>query len=250
MKHLYLAAIILISSMVLLSACNSYEQRASEDLSTKIDSLSYSFGYLQGSSLSNEGINDIDIQNYVAGLQTGLDTTDTSVAIDQMAMQTLIQTYLQELEMNRQQQAEEEASVNRERGVAFLEENLQNEDVTETESGLQYRVLEEGDGDSPTAEDRVQVHYEGRLLSDEVFDSSYERGQPATFPLNRVIPGWTEGLQLMQEGAQYRFFIPADLAYGANPPQGSPIPPGAVLIFDVELLEVNPEPQQQQLQQQ
>lgn len=249
MKHLLLAAIFLISSFALFSGCNSYEQRASSDLSTKMDSLSYSFGYLQGSSLSNEGINDIDIQNYVAGLQTGLDTTDTSV-IDNMAMQTLIQTYLQELEMNRQAQAEEEASVNRERGQAFLEENLQNADVMETESGLQYRILEEGDGESPTASDRVRVHYEGRLLSDEVFDSSYERGEPTTFPLNRVIPGWTEGLQLMQEGAKYRFFIPADLAYGANPPQGSPIPPGAVLIFDVELLDVNPEPQQQQLQQQ
>lgn len=249
MKHLLLAAIFLISSFALFSSCNSYEQRASSDLSTKMDSLSYSFGYLQGSSLSNEGISDIDIQNYVAGLQTGLDTTDTSV-IDNMAMQTLIQTYLQELEMNRQAQAEEEASVNRERGQAFLEENGQNADVMETESGLQYRILEEGDGESPTASDRVQVHYEGRLLSDEVFDSSYERGEPTTFPLNRVIPGWTEGLQLMQEGAKYRFFIPADLAYGANPPQGSPIPPGAVLVFDVELLDVNPEPQQQQLQQQ
>lgn len=249
MKHLLLAAIFLISSFALFSGCNSYEQRASSDLSTKMDSLSYSFGYLQGSSLSNEGISDIDIQNYVAGLQTGLDTTDTSV-IDNMAMQTLIQTYLQELEMNRQAQAEEEASVNRERGQAFLEENGQNADVMETESGLQYRILEEGDGESPIASDRVQVHYEGRLLTDEVFDSSYERGEPTTFPLNRVIPGWTEGLQLMQEGAKYRFFIPADLAYGANPPQGSPIPPGAVLIFDVELLGVNPEPQQQQLQQQ
>ena len=249
MKHLLLAAIFLISSLALFSGCNSYEQRASADLASKMDSLSYIFGYLQGSSLSNEGINDIDIQNYVAGLQTGLDTTDTSV-INNMEMQTLIQTYLQEMEMDRQQEQEEEASVNAERGQAFLEENLQNNDVMETESGLQYRILEEGDGESPTASDRVQVHYEGRLLSDEVFDSSYERGEPATFPLNRVIEGWTEGLQLMQEGSKYRFFIPADLAYGTTPPQGSPIPPGAVLIFDVELLDVNPEPQQQQLQQQ
>lgn len=249
MKHLLLAATFLIGSLALFSGCNSYEQRASADLSSKMDSLSYSFGYLQGSSLNNEGIRDIDIQNYVAGLQTGLDTTDTSV-INNMAMQTLIQTYLQELEITRQQQADEEAAVNIERGQAFLEENRQNEDVVETESGLQYRILEEGDGDSPTASDRVRVHYEGRLLSDEVFDSSYDTGQPATIPLNRVIEGWTEGLQLMQEGAKYRFFVPADLAYGNTSPQGSPIPPGAVLIFDVELLEVNPEPQQQQLQQQ
>ena len=231
-------------STVLFSGCNNFDQRATADLSNQVDSLSYSFGYLQGSSLSNEGITDIDMQNYVAGLQAGLDTSDTSV-IDNMAMQTLIQTYLQEMEMRRLQQQEEEATEHIERGQAFLEENIQNPDVYETESGLQYRILEEGDGESPEADDVVRVHYEGKLLSDEVFDSSYERGQPATFPLNRVISGWTEGLQLMEEGAKYRFFIPSDLAYGNNPPQGSPIPPGAVLIFDVELLEVNPENQQQ-----
>lgn len=245
MKHLLLVATAVLTATILFSGCNSYDQKATADLSGKTDSLSYSFGYLQGSSLSNEGITDIDMQNYVAGLQAGLDTSDTSV-IGNMAMQTLIQTYLQEMEMKRLEEQEAEASEHIERGQAFLEENLQNEDVYETESGLQYRVLEEGNGESPTATDMVRVHYEGRLLSDEVFDSSYERGQPATFPLNRVIEGWTEGLQLMQEGAKYRFFIPSDLAYGTTPPQGSPIPPGAVLIFDVELLEVNPESQQQQ----
>lgn len=244
MKHLHVMAAALLTSSILFFGCNTYDQKATADLSSKTDSLSYSFGYLQGSSLSNEGITDIDIENYVSGLQAGLDTSDTSV-IDNMAMQTLIQTYLQEMEMQRFQQQEEEASVHIERGQAFLEENAQNADVNETESGLQYRVLEEGDGESPTENDVVRVHYEGRLLSDEVFDSSYDRGQPATFPLNRVIPGWTEGLQLMEEGAKYQFFIPGDLAYGTNPPQGSPIPPGAVLIFDVELLEVNPETQQQ-----
>lgn len=242
MKHLLLAATAVLTATILFSGCNSYDQKASADLSGKTDSLSYSFGYLQGSSLSNEGITDIDIQNYVAGLQAGLDTSDTSV-IGNMAMQTLIQTYLQEMEMKKVEQQEAEASEHIERGQAFLEENAQNPDVFETESGLQYRVLEEGDGDSPTATDMVRVHYEGRLLSDEVFDSSYERDQPATFPLNRVIPGWTEGLQLMEEGAKYQFFIPADLAYGNSPPQRSSIPPGAVLIFEVELLEVNPEPQ-------
>ncbi|WP_234572373.1 FKBP-type peptidyl-prolyl cis-trans isomerase [Rhodohalobacter sp. 614A] len=244
MKHLLLTAAVVFTATILFSGCNSYDQKASADLSSKTDSLSYSFGYLQGSSLSNEGITDIDMQNYVAGLQAGLDTSDTSI-INNMAMQTLIQTYLQEMEMRRIQQQEEDAAEHIERGQAFLEENAQNPDVFETESGLQYRVLEEGDGESPVATDVVRVHYEGRLLSDEVFDSSYERGQPATFPLNRVIEGWTEGLQLMQEGAKYQFFIPSDLAYRNSPPQGSPIPPGAVLIFDVELLEVNPDPQQQ-----
>lgn len=245
MKHLLLAATALIATTLLFSGCTDYEKRASADLSNKIDSLSYSFGYLQGSGLQNQGISEIDMQNYISGFQTGVDTTDTSL-IDDSAMQMLIQTYMQELEMRRFQEQEEAAAENVEHGQAFLEQNLQNDDVFETESGLQYRVLEEGSGDSPTAEDRVQVHYEGRLLTDEVFDSSYERGQPATFPLGRVITGWTEGLQLMEEGAKYQFFIPSDLAYGNQPPQGSPIPPGAVLIFDVELLEVNPDPQTQQ----
>ncbi len=239
MKYQLFAATATFFFIVMLSGCSSYDQEASANLSSKMDSLSYSFGYLQGSSLSNEGISDINMQNYIAGLQTGLDTSRTT-EIDNMAMQTLIQTYLQELEMERAEQREQEASANIERGQAFLEENLNNSDVHETESGLQYRVLEEGSGDSPSMTDTVEVHYEGRLLTDEVFDSSYERGDPVTFPLNRVIEGWTEGLQLMSEGAKYQFFIPADLAYGNDPPQGSPIPPGAVLIFEVELLEVNP----------
>lgn len=135
-----------------------------------------------------------------------------------------------------------ETALNHEKkGEAFLNENRKKPNVYETESGLQYQMLEEGSGESPSADDNVQVHYEGRLLSDEVFDSSYEKGRPVTYPLNRVLEGWTEGLQLMQEGAKYRFFIPSDLAYGVNPPPDSKIAPGAVLIFDVELIEVNPD---------
>ena len=237
MKYLHITAAAVFSLWMAMSACTNYEKEVSADLASKTDSLSYSFGYLQGSNLSAEGITDIDMKNYLAGLQTGLDTAGVS-EIDNAQMQTLIQTYLQELEMKRLAQREEEAAVQRERGEAFLEENAKNSDVNVTDSGLQYRVLEEGSGVSPAATDTVEVHYEGRLLSDEVFDSSYERGQTATFPLNRVIEGWTEGLQLMQEGAKYQLFIPADLAYGNNPPQGSPIPPGAVLIFDVELIDV------------
>jgi len=140
--------------------------------------------------------------------------------------------------MNRQARQQEAASDNIEEGREFLEENAQKDDVMVTESGLQYRVIEEGSGVSPTAEDEVEVHYRGTLLSGEEFDSSYSRDETATFPLNRVIPGWTEGLQLMSEGATYEFFIPADLAYGNNPPPGSIIEPGSVLIFEVELIDV------------
>ena len=144
--------------------------------------------------------------------------------------QKLINDYLSDLEKKAVEAA-------RAAGSKFLEENAQKEGVKVTASGLQYVVEKEGEGAQPTAEDEVTVHYTGRLLDGTVFDSSVNRGEPATFPLNRVIPGWTEGVQLMKEGGKYVFFIPSDLAYG---PQGVPgaIPPHSTLIFEVELIKV------------
>jgi len=123
--------------------------------------------------------------------------------------------------------------------LSFLEENKTKPGVTTTESGLQYKVLLEGTGKAPKATDTVTVHYEGTLTDGRVFDSSYERGEVISFPLNRVIPGWTEGLQLMQEGAKYKFFIPSELAYGSRGAPGSIIGPDSDLIFTVELIRVN-----------
>ena len=123
-------------------------------------------------------------------------------------------------------------------GREFLEENAKNDSVTQTESGLQYMVLKEGTGAKPGPTDEVTVHYTGRLINGTVFDSSVERGEPATFPLDKVIPGWTEGLQLMSEGAKYRLFIPSELAYGSKG-AGDQILPNSTLIFDVELIKVN-----------
>jgi FKBP-type peptidyl-prolyl cis-trans isomerase len=238
MKYLMIPVAALFSMAGLLAGCGNNYESASADLSSKTDSLSYSFGYLQGSNLAAEGIYDIDFENYFAGLTTGLEEQDSE--IDNMAMQTLIQTYFQELQTQQMEQRAADAETHIAQGRAFLDENAQNSDVHETDSGLQYRVIEEGDGDvRPAASDEVTVHYRGTLINDEEFDSSYERGEPATFPLNRVIPGWTEGVQLMTVGSTYQFFIPADLAYGNEPPPGSIIPPGAVLIFEVELLEIN-----------
>ena len=127
------------------------------------------------------------------------------------------------------------AEENKVAGEAFLAENTQNENITTTESGLQYEVLVEGEGPSPTATTSVTVHYRGTTLDGTEFDSSYSRNAPATFPLNRVIAGWTEGLQLMNAGAKYRFFIPSELAYGQRG-AGGDIGPNATLIFEVELL--------------
>ena len=123
-------------------------------------------------------------------------------------------------------------------GREFLEENAKNDSVTQTESGLQYMVLKEGTGAKPGPTDEVTVHYTGRLLNGTVFDSSVDRGEPATFALNKVIPGWTEGLQLMSEGAKYHLFSPSELAYGEKG-AGNQILPNSTLIFDVELIKVN-----------
>jgi FKBP-type peptidyl-prolyl cis-trans isomerase len=130
------------------------------------------------------------------------------------------------------------ANENQAEGIAFLTENAKKEGITTTPSGLQYEILTEGKGASPSATDKVTVHYQGTTLDGKEFDSSYKRGESITFPLNGVISGWTEGLQLMQEGAKYRLYIPSELAYGSNG-AGADIGPNSTLIFDVELIKVN-----------
>lgn len=135
------------------------------------------------------------------------------------------------------QRNKDKAEANRKAGEDFLAANKEKPNVVTLESGLQYEVLQEGDGPKPTASQSVTCHYHGTLIDGKIFDSSVQRGQPATFPLNRVIPGWTEGVQLMNEGSKYRFFIPSNLAYGDRQ-VGSDIGPNSALIFDVELLKI------------
>ena len=219
---------------IAITGCNQEMSNVGEaDLSTEIDSVSYALGFQNGTFLAREGITDIDMSNYAAGLNSGLSSEEG--ALTQEEVYAVVNQYVQRMNQER-------STKNQEAGSSFLDENKGNEGVMETESGLQYKVLEEGDGESPSAENIVRVNYEGRLLDGEVFDSSYDRGQPAEFPLNQVIPGWTEGVQLMREGATYEFYIPSELAYGARPPQGSPIGPNETLIFKVELLEVKEAP--------
>lgn len=193
-----------------------------------MDKLSYAWGLAMGRQLQGMGMKELNVEDFKMGILSVFEGTDPAISVEEA--QKLIQDYLNDL----QAKAEEAA---KSAGKKFLEENRKNADVRETASGLQYVVEKEGEGAQPTAEDEVTVHYTGRLLDGTVFDSSVNRGEPATFPLNRVIPGWTEGVQLMKEGAKYTFFIPSDLAYG---PQGVPgaIPPHSTLIFDVELIKV------------
>lgn len=220
----------LLSALLLVTACNQQPGSTPEaDLSTKLDSVSYALGFQNGTFLAREGIQELNFNNYNAGIQNGLSDDEGLLTQDEIMQVT--NSYLQEL-------AAKAGEENVEEGQAFLDANKEKEGVMVTESGLQYKVLEAGEGTSPTAENTVRVHYEGTLIDGEIFDSSYERGQPAEFPLNRVIPGWTEGVQLMKEGAVYEFYIPSELAYGTRAPQGSPIGPNETLIFKVELLEV------------
>jgi FKBP-type peptidyl-prolyl cis-trans isomerase FklB len=155
---------------------------------------------------------------------------DKETAFTSREAQVMLQEFFQKKQ-------KEEAEKFIAEGKAYLDENAKKEGVTVTKSGLQYEVLQEGTGKSPKATDTVRCHYEGRLLDGSVFDSSYKRGEPADFGLNQVIPGWTEGVQLMKEGAKYRFTIPYLLAYGEQG-AGASIPPFSTLVFDVELIKV------------
>lgn len=193
-----------------------------------MDKLSYALGLVIGHNLKEMGVDNLngaDFAQAVADVLAGNATTMTNAEAQQ-----IVATYMQEKEA-------EKGKAAREAGEKFLAENAKKEGVTVTASGLQYIVLTEGSGRNPSATDNVKCHYEGRLTDGTVFDSSYRRGEPAVFPLNGVIAGWTEGVQLMGEGAKFRFFIPYNLAYGERGAGGS-IPPYAALVFDVELIEV------------
>lgn len=193
-----------------------------------MDKLSYAWGIAMASQLKGMGVENLNLTDYCDAVKTVFEGGELAVKPEEA--QTLINEYLTQLH-------EKATKLAREAGEKFLEENGKKEGVHTTASGLQYVVEKEGTGKQPSATDNVTVHYTGRLLDGKVFDSSVARGEPATFPLNRVIPGWTEGLQLMKEGAKYVFFIPSELAYGAQG-AGRDIPPHSTLIFEVELIKV------------
>ena len=193
-----------------------------------MDKLSYSLGLGIGRQLAQMGAKDINVDDFAQSIKDAL-AGKTPAVSDQEAQQ-IVNKFFEE-------QAQRQAAAAKAEGENFLAGNAKKEGVVTLPSGLQYQVLREGNGKKPTATDVVECDYEGTLINGQVFDSSYRRGERATFGLNQVIAGWTEGLQLMQEGAKYRFFIPYNLAYGERG-AGQAIPPYAALIFDVELHKV------------
>ncbi len=201
-----------------------------------MDKLSYALGLGIGQQLAQMGVGaDFNADDFAQSVKDVL--AGSELKVSHREAQQIVQQYFQQQEARLQAERAEKGKAAREQGEKYLAENAKKADVVTLPSGLQYQVLREGNGKRPTAKDQVKCHYEGFLIDGTVFDSSVQRGEPATFGLQQVIAGWTEGLQLMQEGAKYRFFIPYRLAYGEGG-AGQLIPPYAALIFDVELIEV------------
>lgn len=200
-----------------------------------MDKLSYALGMSMGHNFKGTGIKTLNSADFAAGVASVYDGVKPEMTFDEA--KRIVNEYFAKLEAEMQAEAAKQGEVNRNNGEAFLTENAKREGIKVTESGLQYEVLESGKGDSPKASDNVEVHYTGKLIDGTVFDSSVERGVPASFGVTQVIPGWVEALQLMHEGDKWRLYIPSDLAYGPNG-AGGVIGPNMTLIFDVELLRV------------
>ncbi len=201
----------------------------------QLDRLSYALGLSMGNNFRSSGIESLDIQDFADCVAAVFNGVTPKMTYDEA--KDVIREFFTALEEKQKEAASKMAEVNRQAGEAFLAENGKRVEVMTTPSGLQYEILEDGNGPRPEATDQVEVHYTGKLIDGTVFDSSVDRGVPATFGVTQVIPGWVEALQLMKAGSKWRLFIPSQLAYG---PQGAGgvIGPNQTLIFDVELLKV------------
>jgi len=202
------------------------------------DKFSYALGYSIAKNLVQQGFEGLDLEEFNKGRKDFM--AGKSTRFDLTQLDSVIGSYQKSQMEALQAKRKAEAEKAKTEGIAFLAENAKKEGVKTTASGLQYEVIKEGTGKKPKATDRVTVHYVGKLIDGTTFDSSVDRGEPATFPLNGVIKGWTEGVQLMKEGAKYRFYIPSELAYGEQGAQT--IPGNSTLIFDVELIKVQDAP--------
>ena len=230
MKYQHILTSLLILFIFACSSDSKSKPKSVSTLSTFMDSTSYSLGADLGENLKRQQV-EIDYDVFMSGLMDGMETE--MVKLDQGQRRAVMAS----LQKNIREKSKKEGEANLKIADEFLDNNIkENPDIKETPTGLQYRVLVEGNGESPKKTDRVKVHYVGKLMNGSEFDSSIERGEPTEFALNQVIKGWTEGLQLMQVGSKYEFFIHPNIAYGqrARPK----IPANSVLIFEVELLDI------------
>lgn len=222
--------IIALLPAILFYASSCQQKIGSVDLKTDHDTVAYLIGHNVGSSLASSPMTEFNMKALMKGMQDGIDGEE--LFMDPNMAGSFIGEYMQNLE-------QAESTIDLDAGIAFLENNKTRESVTTTESGLQYEILVEGTGPKPVDTSMVTVHYHGTLIDGTVFDSSVERDQPAQFPVNGVISGWTEALKLMPVGSKWKVFIPTELAYGANPRPGGPIKPNMALIFEVELISID-----------
>lgn len=231
MKH----AVLCLSLFCASSLTMSHAKSINED-SSVAQKVGYSFGYLMGRS-SSDNLENLDLDAFLQGFRTAIEQKPALLSEEQMA--AILNDYKKQNEANEIRELQQIATKNAQIEKEFLAQNAKKADVQRTASGLQYQVLQQGQGKRPKANSRVQVHYEGRLLDDTVFDSSIARGEALEFELSQVIHGWVEALQLMQEGAKYRLFVPSKLAYGEMG-SGDRIEPNSTLIFELELIKVLP----------
>lgn len=219
---------------ILLAAASTFTVNAQKKKTIKLennqDSVSYAIGTLFGGSLHNYGFTSLNIKVFSKAIEDALIAQDTVIKPEKA------NEIVQKAVMAMQKQ---KADKNLADGKAFLENNKKQPGVVELASGLQYKIIKEGSGESPKADNKITAHYKGTLIDGKVFDSSYERGQPAQFGVSDVIEGWKEALQLMKPGAKWQLFIPSNLAYGENQMPGSPIGPNSVLVFEVELISID-----------
>lgn len=227
---------ILTASVLAIAGCNSSSSKTLTitDKSPELEQVGYSLGYLMASG-NKQDVPDLNLQAFEQGFADGYSGDEKKRALTEEQMQKVLEAYQKKRQEEMVKEIETKAKNNKEAGEKWLAENAKKEGVQTTASGLQYKVITEGTGKKPKATDTVTVHYEGKTIDGKVFDSSYERGEPVQFPLNQVIKGWTEGVQLMPQGSKYELYIPSELAYGEA---GNPaIEPNSVLIFTVELLD-------------
>ena len=207
-------------------------------LKTALDSAAYVIGSQWGEDFFLNQI-EFNIDAFYAGMKDGI--SGNKLKIQEPQKTEVMNAFNSYVQQKQQEKMDRESRFNSEVAKSILEQNRQNKNIKETASGLQYQVIKEGKGKKPIATDRVKVHYEGTLFNGTVFDSSISRGEPIVFGLSQVIKGWTEGLQLMTEGSKYKLWIPAELGYGNQAVGNGAIPAGSLLIFEVELIEVNPQ---------